>query len=142
MVDAAQTKVDGLVFDEMLWRNGQGCDCFSDGWPVARIKHEFAALLDNGLGERVKEQALRQRDFFGFAFANVASVILGNERHANREAGPRMRADVVETPGLRLLGATGRNAKRDLWWARQRWTWANEYFGAGPTCLGVAWIKR
>ena len=144
VIDGAQAEVDGLVIDELVRRDGERVEGLEDQRAIARIEDEAAALLDQGAREGIEEKAFGEDDLLRLRHADVAGVVLGDQRHAHGETGPRVRADVVEGPGFGRFRAARRDAQRDLRRAGQRRARTLEDVGvlARPAGLGIAGVER
>src|SRR5579863_4102591 len=94
-----------------LRRDEQGVERGRDAAAVViGIKVQVAALLDQGLGERIAESPLRQRHFDGLARSFFAGDIGRAQRHHHFGAGPGVLGKIA-----RRLGFAGsRDARRQL----------------------------
>ena len=138
IVDGSQAEINVTIVDEAVRLHGQRIERAHDERTIARILDQLAALFDNRLGKRIPELALRQDDLDRLALADVAAVILGDQRHADLHAGPRMSADFMKTRCLGFLGVMAWQPQRQHGRPLQRRPWSLQQIGARPACAWIA----
>ncbi len=80
------------------------------------VERENAPLFDQRAGDRLDEDALRQREIDRLAAAFVAGLVAGDKLHRDLGAGPRMRGQIVG--GLPGAGAGARLRQRQFEFGR------------------------
>ncbi len=100
----AHAQMRGGVLAIELRRQRQGAQGGDDALPLPRMQRQFAALLDDRLGDRVVEAPRRQRHRHRFAAAVLADRVGGDQRHLDVQSGPGMRGQVEFLPVLDIAG--------------------------------------
>ena len=112
--DRAQPEIDAGLGVEFVRRQSERIE--RGEHPLARIgvERQIAALLDQRPRQRLAENALRQAERERLALADVAAVVMGDERHRHFGAGPRVIGQILDRLPDALLGARLRQDQREI----------------------------
>ena len=112
IVHRPQAKIDAGRFDEAFGFQRQRRERAGDGWTIAGIFRQQAALFDDGAGERLLEAARRQDHFDRCALSDLAADVGRLQPQFNALTGPRVLAEFEQRLAFERLGAGARNLER------------------------------
>ena len=111
---AAQGHVYNGIVEEILGPVRDGVERPGHTAALGGIHGQELALLDDGAGDRVVEDALGQHHLDELAHADLALGVLGAELQRHRQSGPGVWREVVEASLAHLPEAASRHRQGDL----------------------------
>ena len=105
--DRAQPEIDAGLRREFLRRDGERIERGDDLRPRIGVHRQIAPLFDQRPRQGLDEDALRQAERQRIALADIAALVMGDERHRHFGAGPGMVGEILDgladaVPGSRL----------------------------------------
>ena len=90
----AQPEIHTGIGRELVRRDHHRVERGEDAATAGGVEDQVAALLDQRLGHRLGERALRQRDVEADAFAFLAQFVARHQRHLDASTGPGMHREI------------------------------------------------
>jgi hypothetical protein len=112
--DRAQAEIDAGIGRELFRRHGQRVERGDDQRTGPSIEREIASLFDQRPRQRLGEHALGQAERERLAFALVAALVAGDQRHHHVGAGPGMIGQILDGLADTFPGARLRQDQREI----------------------------